>query len=49
MTTELVDPTAVPSGTGCDECEQHHPTRSKGRDTPFPRPTRPFHALDDRR
>ena len=22
MTTELVDPTAVPSGTGCKECEQ---------------------------
>jgi len=21
MTTELVDPTAVPSGTGCEECE----------------------------
>jgi hypothetical protein len=22
MTAELVDPTAVPSGTGCEECEQ---------------------------
>ena len=22
MTTELVDPTAIPSGTGCEECEQ---------------------------